>query len=163
MFTFVQGARAMTAACVSVVTFFGTSTTATADPADTQANNDKLFAELSGGYTPADCKAGKQYPEDPFLARLGCGRNSRPGGPNAATYSLYGNIADLNKTFDLYGPSIPCPGPTAWPGGQVKCGHGLYPQQSQSMLTWTKDADLVVVNAVGADLPSLYAWWLTAR
>jgi hypothetical protein len=105
-FTFVQGASAMTAACVSVVTFFGTSAQAIADPTDNQANNDKLFALLSGGYTRSDCQAGKQYPEDPFLARLGCGRNSRPGGPDAATYSLYGNIADLNKTFNHYGASI---------------------------------------------------------
>jgi hypothetical protein len=168
MFTFVQGARAMTAACVSAVAFFGTSATATADPTNNQADNDKLFALLSGGYTPADCKAGKQYPEDPFLARLGCGRNSRLGGPNAATYSLYGNVADLNKTFNLYSASIPCPGttdpgPIAWQGGRVECGHDFYPQQSQSMLTWTKDADLVVVNAEGPDIASLYAWWLSAR
>jgi serine/threonine-protein kinase len=166
MFTFVQMARAMTAACVSVVSFIGVSATASADPTDTQANNDKLFALLSGGYTPADCKAGKQYPQDPFLARLGCGR--KPGGPNAVTYSLYGNIADLNKTFNLYGASIPCPGttdpgPIAWQGGKMKCGHDFYPQQSQPMLTWTRDADLVVVNAEGPDLASLYAWWLTAR
>src|SRR5262249_54820661 len=79
MSTFVRGATAMTAVCVSVVTFLGTSATATADPSDNQANNDKLFALLPGGYTPANCQAGKQYPEDPFLARLGCGRNSQPG------------------------------------------------------------------------------------
>jgi len=168
MFTLVQGARAMTAMCVCLPTFFGTSATAAADPTDNQANNDKLFALLSGGYTRADCQAGKQYPEDPFLARLGCGRTSRPGGPDAATYSLYGNIADLNKTFDRYGASIPCPGttdpgPIAWPGGMVKCGHDFYPQQSLSMLTWTKDADLVVVNVEGPDLSALYAWWLSAR
>jgi hypothetical protein len=45
----------------------------------------------------------------------------------------------------------------------VKCGPGVYPRPSQSMLTWTRDADLVVVNARGADLASLYAWWLAAR
>ncbi|MDT5260747.1 MAG: hypothetical protein QOD10_5827 [Mycobacterium sp.] len=168
MFTFVQGARAMTAACVSVVAFVGIPATATADPTENQVNNDKLFVLLSGGYTRADCQAGKQYPEDPFLARLGCGRNNRPGGPNAATYSLYGNIADLNTTFAHYGASIPCPGttdpgPIAWQGGLVKCAHDFYPHQSQSMVTWTKDADLVVVNAEGPDLASLYAWWLSAR
>jgi serine/threonine kinase PknH len=168
MFTFVQGARAMAVAFVSAVTFCGTSATATADPTDNQANNDKLFAQLSGGYTPADCQAGKQYAEDPFLARLGCGRNSRPGGPNAATYSLYGNIADLKKAFSQYGASIPCPGttdpgPIAWQGGMMKCGHDFYPHVSLSMLTWTKDADLVVVNAEGPDLAALSSWWLTAR
>ena len=45
----------------------------------------------------------------------------------------------------------------------VKRGHGFYPQQSQFMLTWTNDADLLVVNAEGPDLASLYAWWLSAR
>ena len=160
---------AMTAACVSVVPPVATSLTATADPADNQANNDKLFALLSGGYTPADCKAGKQYPEDPFLARLGCGPNSQPGGPVGATYSLYGNPADLNKAFNVNSAApLPCPGttdpgPIAWEGGMVKCGHDFYPQQSQSMLTWTKDADLVVVNVEGADLASLYDWWLSAH
>src|SRR5246127_358198 len=100
---------AMTAACVSVVPPVATSLTAIADPADNQANNDKLFALLSGGYTPGDCKAGKQYAEDPFVARLGCGPSSQAGGPSAATYSLYGNIADLDKAFNQYGSAIPCP------------------------------------------------------
>jgi hypothetical protein len=45
----------------------------------------------------------------------------------------------------------------------VKCGRDFYPQQSLSTLTWTADADLVVVNAEGPDLAALYAWWLSAR
>src|ERR1700692_3131183 len=140
MFTFVQGARAMTVVCLSAVTLFGTSATATADPTDNQANNDKLFALLSGGYTPADCHAGKQYPQDPFLARLGCGRNSQPGGPWAATYSLYGNPADLHKTFNQYGTPIPCPGttdpgPIPWQGGMMKCAHDAYPASSGFIVT----------------------------
>src|SRR5262245_54732878 len=103
----------MTAGCVSVIAFCSTSAPATADPTDNQANNDKLFALLSGGYTPADCAAGKQYPEDPFLARLGCGPNSQPGGPISATYSLYGNPADLNKAFDVnIAAPLACPGAT---------------------------------------------------
>jgi serine/threonine kinase PknH len=168
MSTFVQGARAMTAVCVSAVAFFGASATASADPADNQANNDKLFALLSGGYTPGDCQAGKQYAEDPFLARLGCGLNSQPGGPNAATYSLCGNIADLNKAFNQYGSAIPCPGttdpgPIPWQGGMMKCTHDIYPQTSGFALTWTKDADLVLANVDGADLTDLYGWWLSAR
>ena len=168
MSTLMRAARAVTIACLSAGLPFGVSGTAIADPADNQANNDKLFGLLSGGYTPADCQAGKQYPEDPFLARLGCGRNSQPGGPNAATYSLYGNSADLSKAFGLYGAPIPCPGstdagPTAWQGGMVKCGHDFYPHTSLFMLTWTREADLVVVNAEGPDLASLNAWWLSAR
>jgi hypothetical protein len=45
----------------------------------------------------------------------------------------------------------------------VKCGHDFYLQESQSTVTWTKDADLMVVNTVGPDVASLYAWWLSAR
>ena len=164
MFTFVQGARAMTAVCVSAVTFFGAPATATADPTD----NNKLFALLLWGLHPGRVPGWQAVSRGPFprTARLRPQHSARR--PNAATYSLYGNIADLNKTFNQYGASIPCPGttdpgPIAWQGGMVKCGHDLYPQQSQSMLTWTKNADLLVVNAEGPDLASLYAWWLSAR
>ena len=115
MSTLIRAARAMTILCLSAVILFGVSATATADPTDNQANNDKLFALLSVGYTPADCQAGKQYPEDSFLARLGCGPNSQPGGPAGAIYSLYGSAADLNKTFNAYvnsGDPLACPGTT---------------------------------------------------
>jgi serine/threonine kinase PknH len=167
MFNVVQAARAMTAACISVAVFFGMSAPAAADPTDDQANNDKLFAFLSGGYTPSDCQASKHYPQDPFLARLGCGPDSQPNGPHAATYSLYGNKADLDKTFNVYDASNPCPGtteagPTTWSGGRVKCGHISYPV-GEYMLTWTRDADLVVVNVSGQDPTALWNWWLSAR
>jgi hypothetical protein len=56
---------------------------ATADPADNTANNDKLFALLSGGFTPADCQAqGGLKPTDPALAFISCHRPI-PGGPYA--------------------------------------------------------------------------------
>jgi hypothetical protein len=65
--------------------------TATADPADNKANNDKLFALLSGGFTPADCQAqGGLKPTDPILAHISCHRPI-PGGPYAVDYTLYGN------------------------------------------------------------------------
>jgi serine/threonine-protein kinase len=159
---------AMTAGCVSAMAFCGTSAPATADPIDDQANNDKLFALLPGGYTPADCAAGKQYLEDPFLARVGCGPNSQPGGPIMATYSLYGNPADLNKVFNLnIADPLPCPGttdpgPISWSGGMVKCG-SPYPHLGGVMLTWTRDADLLIAIVQSSDLASLYAWWLAAR
>ena len=95
MFTLIRPARAITIVCFSVVTLFGVPAMATADPTDNQAN-DKLFALISPGYTPADCQASKPYPEDPFLARLGCGPNGQPGGPAGAIYSLYGTTLSAN-------------------------------------------------------------------
>jgi hypothetical protein len=67
MSSLIRAARAMAVVCFSAVILFGLSATATADPTDNQADNDKLFALLSAGYSPADCKASKPYPEDPFL------------------------------------------------------------------------------------------------
>jgi hypothetical protein len=171
MFTLIRAARAITIVCLSAVTLFGVSATATADPADNQANDDKLFALISRGYTPADCQASKPYPQDPFLARLGCGPNSQPGGPVGAIYSLYASTADLNNTFDNYvnsGAPLACPGttdpgPTAWQSGMVVCSTARGPSEGAPMLSWTKAGDLLVVSAMGSDLDSLYAWWLTAR
>lgn len=168
MLTFVQGARAITAACVCAVTFLGGSPTATADPAANQANNDKLFAMLSGGFTPADCQAGPQSAHDSFLARVFCHHQHVSSGPYGAIYSLYGNPADLSQAFNQYGAPIPCPGttdpaPVPWQGGTMKCTHDIYPQTSGFALTWTRDADLVLVNVDGADLTDLYGWWLAAR
>lgn len=141
----------------------------TADPTDNQAN-DELSQMLSGGYTLADCRASQPYPQDPFLARLGCGPNSEAGGPTGAIYSLYGTAADLNKTFAIYahsGAALACPGaadpgPTAWPGGMVVCSAARGPNEGAPMLSWTRDADLLAVSASGSDLASLYAWWLAA-
>jgi hypothetical protein len=168
MFTFVQRARAMTVVCLSAVTLFGTSATATADPTDNQANNDKLFALLSGGFTPADCQAGPQSPQDPFLARVVCHHQHVSSGPYGAIYSLYGNPADLSQAFNQYGAPIPCPGttdpgPIPWQGGIMKCGHDFYPQTAGFIVTWTRDADLVLANVDGRDLTDLYGWWLAAR
>ena len=70
----VLAGTAMTTVCVSAVANCGTPTMATADPADNKANNDKLFALLSGGFTPADCQAqGGLKPPCPYpRAGHGC-------------------------------------------------------------------------------------------
>lgn len=161
----ITAARVLAIACLLVASLIAGSTTATAEP-DDQANNDKLFAMLSGGYTPADCQAGKQYAEDPFLARLGCGPNGQPGGPRGATYSLYANANDMNNAFNKrLGDPIACSettgaGPVAWPGGMVQCS---YNSRAGTALSWTRDADLLVGVVSGTDVGSLYNWWLTAR
>ena len=174
MVALIQSTRVTTIAGLCAITCFGMAAPATAEPTDNQANNDKLVALLSGGYTSADCQASKLYPEDPFVARLACGPNSQSGGPVNAIYSLYGSVADLNKTFNVYvhlGAPVPCPGstqpgPTAWPGGMVVCSASNQRLDEGALsLTWTRSADLLVVTAKpnGRDLASLYDWWLTAR
>jgi hypothetical protein len=174
MSTLIRAARAMAAVCLFAVIGLGESPTATADPTDNQANNDKLSGLLSGGYIPAECQASKPYPEDPFLARLGCGSNDLPGGPVSAIYSLYGSVADLNNSFNIYvnsGTPVPCPGttgpgPSAWQGGMVLCAtSNQQPDEGAPFIAWTRNADLLVVSAKpkGRDLAPLYAWWLTAR
>ncbi len=45
----------------------------------------------------------------------------------------------------------------------MKCGHDVYPQTNGFIVTWTRDADLVLVNVDGGDLSDLYGWWLAAR
>jgi hypothetical protein len=105
-------------------------------------------------------------PSDPFLAKISCDR-SIPGGPYAASYTLYRNPADLNKAFSFLTP-LPCPGtadrgPIPWQGGMMKCAHQGQSAQNGFIVTWTRDADLVVADAYGVDLAALYGWWLAAR
>jgi hypothetical protein len=47
MSTLIRAARAMTIVCLFAVIPFGLAATATADPTDNQANNDRLLALLS--------------------------------------------------------------------------------------------------------------------
>lgn len=164
-------AKATTVVCLSTTPLLGLTGTAAAEPAD-PANNDRVFALLPGGYPPGECSASDLYAEDPFIARVGCGPNTDPGGPVGATYSLYANPGDLDVVFNQAassGDPTACPGasaagPAAWPGGMVACtilnggpGHG------SPMVSWTNAADALMVAARGTDLGSLYSWWLTAR
>jgi hypothetical protein len=161
----ITAAKTLAIAGLLIVTIIHGPTTARADP-DNQVNNDKLFAMLSGGYTPADCQASKQYPEDPFLARLGCGPNGQEGGPTGATFSLYATDADMNAAFNRrLGDPIACsettgPGPVSWSVGMVQCSHN---SRAGTALSWTRNADLLVGVVSGSDVGSLYNWWLTAR
>jgi hypothetical protein len=170
MFTMGAATRAIAAVFSSAAMLFVAMTTATADKGS-QADIDKLISLLSGGYIPTDCIVGNQYPQDPFLARLGCGENSRPGGPRGAIYSLYGGGADLYDAFGHYvhsGSPLTCPGqsapgPIPWEGGMVVCTTARGPDDGAPTLSWTNAANLMAATATGRDLASVYAWWLTAR
>ncbi|MBY0290153.1 MAG: hypothetical protein K2X52_23870 [Mycobacteriaceae bacterium] len=72
-----------------------------------------------------------------FVARLGCGQNSRPGGPYNAVYTLYGSPADADTAFGILagsGSPVACPGaagaqPVAWGSGMVVCTTAGGPRQ----------------------------------
>ena len=165
MFESTQISRAVAVGCLSAVTLIGASATAAADSPDD---------ETLAGLVPAgsgDCQVSNLYPEDPFIARVGCGQNGAPGGPYSAVYSLYGNPAGVDATFGRLaatGDPVPCPGatgpePTAWGGGMVACAVATGPRQGASTVSWTKAGDVFVGSATGNDLDALYTWWLGAR
>lgn len=161
----VRNSRAIAVGCLSAATLLVVSATAAADP----ASNDKLAGLIPAG--SADCQVSQLYPEDPFLARLGCGQNSQPGGPYGAVYSLYGSPAGADTAFGRLagsGNPVACPGaasagPLKWGGGMVACTTASGPQQGAPTVSWTKTAELFVGSATGNDLAALYAWWLAAR
>jgi hypothetical protein len=78
-----QLAQVLTFGCLCAAALHAAGT-ATADP----AHDDTPFPLLSGGYTAAEWQASNPYPEDPFLARLGCGPNSQPDSPSTAIVGL---------------------------------------------------------------------------
>jgi serine/threonine-protein kinase len=164
-----QPAQAIAVCCLFTAVLFGGSAPAAADPTTDRAHNDELAGLIPAG--SADCQVGQQYPEDPFLARLGCGQNSQPGGPYGAVYSLYGSPADMDAAFGRLagsGSPVACPGaadaqPVSWGGGMVVCTTARGPREGAPTVSWTKASNLFVGSASGGDLDSLYAWWLGAR
>ena len=161
----IRTSRAIAVGCSSAAALLGVSATAAADP----TSDDRLAGLIPAG--SADCQVSQPYPEDPFLARLGCGQNSRPGGPYSAVYSLYGSPADADTAFSRLagsGDPVACPGAAgaeavSWGGGMVVCTTASGPRQGAPTVSWTKAADSFVGSATGNDLAALYAWWQAAR
>ena len=168
MFDLIKTAHATAIGCAATLTLLGVSATAAADP-DNAASNDTLTALIQSG--SGSCQVGKPYPEDPFLARLGCGQSTQHGGPYGAVYSLYGSPGDVDSAFGRLagsGRPIPCPGaagpePVSWGGGMVVCTTAAGPSDGAPTVSWSKTADLFVGSAMGSDLAALYTWWLAAR
>ena len=169
MFELMQTARAIAIGCISAATLLGFSATAAADPTDTDASNEKLAGLIPPG--SGDCQVSKQYPEDPFLARLGCGQRSQPGGPHGATYSLYGSPADVDTTFGRLagsGNPVPCPGaagpePVSWGGGMVVCTTAAARSRARRLCRGPRPRICLSGSAMGNDLAALYTWWVAAR
>lgn len=131
----------------------------------------QLMTLLPEGYGPGACK-----PIDPVtdaLATVDCEKNTDPGGPDVARYSLFPDQATLDRHFSSATKEddelVMCPGsnvqsPTTWHytstpdkvEGQVACGT----YKGGPDVLWTRNTDLMLADGQGPDLPALHDWWL---
>jgi serine/threonine kinase PknH len=107
------------------------------------------------------------------LATIDCGAASPTGGPTSARYSLFADQATLEQAFDetsaLITVFLQCPGsgtdsPTTWHytetpdkvEGRIACGT----YNDMPDVVYTKNADLLLGDALGQNLEDLHNWWL---
>lgn len=145
------------------------TTTSTSTPAESQA---RLLSLLPQGYPPDTCKP-ITLPKD-ALAAVSCGKNSDPGGPPSANYTLFGDAATLRIAFDRLvhsATSVNCPGGIQSPGpwhrnatpedtsGTLMCAI----QQNHPIVVWTNEAELLLsiaqADPQAPSLDEIYAWW----
>ncbi|AGB27011.1 hypothetical protein Mycsm_06908 (plasmid) [Mycobacterium sp. JS623] len=135
----------------------------------------KLRTLLPTGYGPSACTA--VDPEGNATATIRCTANTDPGGPQSATFSLFGDAAALRAAFTKATADnsvVVCPGNIQSPGPWRR---NSAPQQSAGdllcaldtsrtpIMAWTSTRDLLLAEITG-DLPTtslsgLYSWWTT--
>jgi hypothetical protein len=149
------------------------TTTSRTTPSDTGASgaSARLMSLLPDGYDQGACKT--IAPVTDALATADCEKNSKPGGPEVARYSLFPDKGTLDRHFDGAIKEDEqlqsCPGsnvesPTTWHytstpdqvEGQVACGT----YKGSPDVVWTRDKDLLLADAQGPDLAGLHEWWL---
>lgn len=145
--------------------------TTTSAAADQTVMDTKLLGLLPHDYADGACQA-VHPPIAGALATVDCGQSKTADGSTLARYSLYPDVATLNKNFTEAIASdsvlLRCPGlsvdsPTTWHytatpdkvEGQLSCG--VY--NSKANLVWTRESDLVLGAAQGNDKTSLHNWW----
>ncbi|MFZ0834043.1 MAG: serine/threonine-protein kinase [Mycobacterium sp.] len=149
-----------------------TTTTRTTPPTTGQNGaNARLMSLLPDGYDPGVCKT--IDPVTDALATVDCGKNSKPGGPDVARYSLFPDQATLDRHFEtaikeddelLNCPGSNTPSPTTWHytqtpdkvEGQVACGT----YKGGPDVLWTRNADLMLADGQGPEMGALHDWWL---
>jgi len=154
----------------STKTRTSTPRTTTTTPGQSGASA-KLMGLLPDGYGPGACKA--IDPVTDALATVDCQKNTNPGGPDVARYSLFPDQATLDRHFSTAikedDELLMCPGsnvqsPTTWHytstpdkvEGQVACGT----YKGGPDVLWTRNADLMLADGQGSDLTALHDWWL---
>ncbi|HUL98654.1 MAG TPA: protein kinase [Mycobacterium sp.] len=131
----------------------------------------RLITVLPAGYDSGACE-----PVDPVtdaLATVDCDKNSKPGGPEVARYSLFPDQAALDRQFSAAIKEDEalqaCPGsstqsPTTWHytstpdkvEGQVACGTF----KGGPDIVWTRNEDLLLATGQGPDMNALHEWWV---
>lgn len=145
------------------------TTTPTVDPESFDA---KLLGLLPRGYDEGVCQP-VHPPVLGALATVDCGAAGPTGGPTTARYSMFADQATLDTAFDQvitpYSPMLRCPNsdldsPTTWHytdtpdtvAGRIACGT----YKAKPGVTWTKNADLLLGDALGQNLDDVHNWWL---
>lgn len=137
-------------------------------PHQHSAADSTLEAALPKGYAAGVCNA--VTPPTGALAQIVCGPNTAPGGPASATYTLYGNAADLDAGLAEIERSVTavlCPGniqsPGPWhrgapnePLGILLCGH----VNNVPTLVWSNNGARIITQVTDAGgLGRLNTWW----
>jgi serine/threonine kinase PknH len=145
-----------------------TTTTPSVPPSGYTADDDKLIGIIAtGGYQRSTCTP--QHPaKDNALSTLEC--DALDGGPDSATFWLYGDQSALDDQFKNVTSTVSlqtCPDGTTSPGkwhygstptataGQLACGT----QNGQAIVMWTEDSKDLVAMIHGPDLKELLTWW----
>jgi serine/threonine-protein kinase len=132
---------------------------------------DKLYSVLPPGYNSTLCGPSAN-PSPQALATVDCGQLDQASGPTSARFSLF---ADANSLASRFQDGVneaavsQCPGsidsPRSWhydatpafSAGSLACGT----RNNAPDLMWTKNDVLLLGDVQGADLDSLYGWWLS--
>lgn len=145
------------------------STTPSATPSGYTADDDKLIGLIgTGGYLRSTCTP--QHPaKGGALSTLEC--EALEGGPQSATFWLYGDQGALDDAFKnvTSGATLQtCPDGTASPGnwhytktptavaGQLACGTD---DSGQATVIWTEQSKEFVALIRGPALGDLFTWW----
>jgi serine/threonine-protein kinase len=164
------GVAAILAVVVAIVLFatgvlsFGRS----GPPAGYTADDGKLLGYFSaGGYQPSTCTP-QRPAKDNALSTLEC--TAIDGGPDSATFWLYGDQSALDDQFKNVTSNVSfetCPDGTVSPGnwhytgtstataGQLACGT----LNGQAVVIWTENSKDFVASIRGSDLKELFTWW----
>jgi serine/threonine kinase PknH len=145
-----------------------TTTTPSAAPARYTAADDKLLGYVAhGGYQRSTCTP--QHPaKDNALSTLEC--DAVDGGPDGATFWLYGDQSALDGAFKNVTSNVSlqtCPDGNTSPGnwhytntptvtaGGLACGS----QNGDAVVMWTEVSKDFVAMVRGRDLKDLFTWW----
>jgi serine/threonine-protein kinase len=146
------------------------STAPTTSPGQSGASA-RLMGLLPDGYGPGVCKA--IDPVTDALATVDCEKNTEPGGPDVARYSLFPDQATLDRHFQSAikedDEMLVCPGadsqsPISWHytstpdkvEGMVACGT----YKGGPDVIWTRNTDFMLADGEGPDMGALHQWWL---